>query len=114
MKDEYIVVLVAASSEDEGAAIAKVLVSETLAGCVNIVKGVRSIYSWQGRVEDEQEVLLIAKTRRELFEKLAEKVRELHSYEVPEIISVPVEEGSEAYLNWLTNATRIKAAPKHG
>ena len=102
---EYIVVLITAPGEDEAARIARALVEGRLAGCVNILKGVRSVYSWEGRVEDSPEVLMIVKTRRELFGPLSAKVRELHSYSVPEIISFPVAEGSADYLNWLTEVT---------
>ena len=102
---EAVVVFITASNEDEGANIAKTLVGERLAGCVNIVKDIRSIYRWEGKTEDEKEVLMIAKTQRSLFTKLSQRVRELHSYTVPEIIAMPVVEGSEDYLSWLKNVT---------
>ncbi len=102
---ENIVVFITASNEEEAAKIARALVEARLAGCVNMLKGIRSIYSWQGKVEDESEVLMIAKTRRDLFEALLEKVKELHSYSVPEIIAFPIVEGSADYLNWLKEVT---------
>ncbi len=102
---ENIVVFITASNEEEAAKIARALVEGRLAGCVNIVKGIRSIYIWQGKIEDESEVLMIAKTRRELFEALLEKVKGLHSYSVPEIIALPIVEGSPDYLNWLKEVT---------
>jgi len=102
---DNIVVFITASSEEEAAKIARALVEGRLAGCVNIVKGIRSIYSWQGKIEDESEVLMIAKTRRELFKALLAKVKELHSYSVPEIIAFPIVEGSGDYLNWLKEVT---------
>ncbi len=102
---EAVVVFITASNEDEGANIAKTLVGERLAGCVNIVKDIRSIYRWEGKTEDEKEVLMIAKTQRSLFTKLSQRVRELHSYTVPEIIAMPVVEGSEDYLSWLKDVT---------
>ncbi|MCL5024545.1 MAG: divalent-cation tolerance protein CutA [Nitrospirae bacterium] len=102
---ENIVVFITASNEEEAAKIALALVGERLAGCVNIVKGIRSIYRWQGKVEDEAEVLMIAKTRRELFGALSKKVKELHSYSVPEVIAFPVAEGSAEYLDWLKEVT---------
>lgn len=105
---DYVVVFVTASSEDEAAKMAKVLVEETLAGCVNIVRGVRSIYSWQGKIEDESEALLVIKTRQELYGALEEKVREMHSYEVPEVIAFPIVEGSKGYLDWLWDVTAKK------
>ncbi len=102
---DNIVIFITASNEDEAAKIARALVGERLAGCVNIIKNIRSIYSWQGNVEDEEEVLMIAKTQRSLFENLLRKVKELHSYTVPEIIAMPIIEGSEDYLKWLKEVT---------
>jgi periplasmic divalent cation tolerance protein len=102
---DAIVVFITASNEDEGANIAKALVGERLAGCVNIVKDIRSIYMWEGKTEDEKEVLMIAKTQKSLFTKLSQRVRELHSYTVPEIMAMPVVEGYEDYLSWLKAVT---------
>jgi periplasmic divalent cation tolerance protein len=100
-----IVVLITASSEDEAAKIARALVDARLAGCVNIIKNIRSIYSWEGKIEDEPEVLMIAKTRKTLFDNIIKKVKELHSYTVPEIIALPIIDGSEDYLRWLREVT---------
>jgi periplasmic divalent cation tolerance protein len=102
---ETIVVYITAPNEDEAARIAKAIVEERLAGCINIVKGIRSIYNWQGKIEDDAEVLMIVKTQRHLFEPLKRRVKELHSYTVPEIIALPIIEGSEDYLNWLKEVT---------
>ena len=102
---EAIVVYITAPNEEEAARIARTIVEERLAGCVNIVKGIRSIYSWQGKIEDDSEVLMIVKTQRHLFEALKRRVKELHSYTVPEIIALPVIEGSDDYLNWLKEVT---------
>ncbi|MCL0105744.1 divalent-cation tolerance protein CutA [Thermodesulfovibrionales bacterium] len=103
---EAIVVYITVSNEEEAAKIARTIVEERLAGCVNIVKGIRSIYSWEGRIEDDAEVLIIAKTQRHLFELLKERINDLHSYDVPEIIAMAIAEGSENYLNWLKGVTR--------
>lgn len=102
---ETIVVFITAANEEEAVKIARALVEERLAGCVNIIRNIRSIYSWQGKIEDEAEVLMIAKTQRSLFDKLSQKIKELHSYTVPEIIALPVVEGSEDYLKWLKEVT---------
>ena len=102
---DEIVVLITASDEVEAARMARALVEAKLVGCVNIVKDIRSIYSWQGKIEDEREVLMIAKTRKSLFDPLMKRVKALHSYTVPEIIALPVIEGSEDYLNWLKVVT---------
>ncbi|MBI4849819.1 MAG: divalent-cation tolerance protein CutA [Nitrospirae bacterium] len=100
-----IVVLVTVPNEDMAATIAKALVEARLAACANLIKGIRSIYTWQGKVEDEQEVLMIIKTQMKLFDGLKAKVKEIHSYEVPEIIALPIAAGSEDYLNWLRRST---------
>lgn len=102
---DEIVVFITASNEDEAAKIARTLVEAGLAGCVNIIKNIRSIYRWQGKIEDETEVLMIAKTQKSLFDVFIKKVEELHSYTVPEIIAMPIIEGSEDYLKWLREVT---------
>ncbi|UCG21802.1 MAG: divalent-cation tolerance protein CutA [Deltaproteobacteria bacterium] len=104
MKD-YIVVYVTAPAE-EAPQLAKTLVEEKLVACVNIVPGLRSIYWWQGNVEDEPEVLCIMKTRSNLFEPLRDRVVELHSYEVAEIIALPILAGSPPYLDWIKENTK--------
>jgi periplasmic divalent cation tolerance protein len=103
---DYIVVLVTAPAE-EAVDLAKTLVDERLVACVNIVPGLRSIYWWQGKVEDEPEVLCIMKTRTTLFEALRDRVRELHSYEVEEIIALPIMAGNPPYLDWIKENTKI-------
>jgi len=97
----YIIALVTAPNEDEAAAIARGIVGERLAACANIIRNVRSIYRWEGEVQDDPEVLIVIKTRKELFGKLEARVRQLHSYEVPEVISLDITAGSEPYLRWL-------------
>lgn len=105
MEHKGIVVYITAPNEDEAARMAKALVEARLAGCVNIIRNIRSIYSWQGRIEDEPEVLMVVKTQKSLFEELSKKVRELHSYSVPEIIALPIIEGSQDYIRWLNEVT---------
>ncbi|OGW55674.1 MAG: cytochrome C biogenesis protein CcdA [Nitrospirae bacterium RBG_13_43_8] len=100
-----IIVLITTSDEVEAARIARALVEARLAGCVNIIKDIRSIYSWQGKIEEEKEVLMMAKTQKSLLDPLMEKVKELHSYTVPEIIALPIIQGSEDYLKWLKEVT---------
>lgn len=102
---DNIVVFITASNEDEASRVAHSLVENRLAACVNIIRNVRSIYSWQGKIEDDSEVLMIAKTQRTLFDALSKRVKELHSYTVPEIIAVQIVDGSEDYLKWLMEAT---------
>jgi len=102
---DYIVVFVTAP-EGEAVDLAKTLVEERLVACVNIVPGLRSIYWWRGKVEDEPEVLCIMKTRSNLFESLRDRVRELHSYEVEEIIALPIVAGNPPYLDWIRENTQ--------
>lgn len=97
-----IVVLVTCSSPKEAKEIAHAVVEARLAACVNIFQSsVQSIYRWKGHVESAREVLMILKTSRERFAALASEIRRLHSYDVPEIIALPVERGSRDYLRWL-------------
>jgi periplasmic divalent cation tolerance protein len=105
-----IVIFITTSEEDEAAKIAKELVEARLAGCINIIKDIRSIYRWEGKIEDESEVLMIAKTQKSLFNAFVKKVKEIHSYTVPEIIALPVVEGSEDYLKWLREVTGISSS----
>ena len=102
----FIAVFVMCGSEEEATKIAHALVEERLAACVNIVSPIRSIYRWEGKVCDEWEWLLIIKTQQTRFEDLEKKVRSLHSYRVPEIVSLPIIEGHQPYLNWLEEMTR--------
>lgn len=103
---DFIVVLITAPNEEEASKMANDLVSSRHAACVNIIRNIRSIYRWQGKVEDEAEVLMIVKTRQELFRDLEKRVKELHPYTVPEIIALPIIEGFEGYLGWLKEETR--------
>ena len=100
-----IVVFITTSSEDEAARIARELVGAQLAGCVNIIRDIRSIYSWESKIEDDHETLMIVKTRKSLFSQLENKVQELHSYSVPEIVAIPIDDGSQEYLKWLRSVT---------
>lgn len=93
--------LVTAPDEATAAALARALVTERLAACVNRLPGVRSTYRWQGELHDEAEVLLIAKTTAAGYPALERRIRELHPYEVPEIVALPIEHGSTPYLAWL-------------
>src|SRR5574341_1216098 len=98
---EFIVVFVTVGSSAEGERLACALVEERLAACVNRIAAVQSVYRWQGKVEQSAEELLVIKTRADLFAALEKKVRELHSYAVPEVIALPIMKGSESYLRWL-------------
>jgi periplasmic divalent cation tolerance protein len=97
----YCIVWITAGSMDEASAIAQALVEERLAACCNVIPGIRSVYRWQDAVQVDAEVLLICKTRRSVYDGLAERVRELHSYDVPEIICTDIACGSVPYLKWI-------------
>jgi len=98
---DKIVVLSTCATEEEGAKLARVLVEARVAACVTVVPGARSIYRWQGAVESAVECLLIIKSSRQLFEPLRTALEEAHTYDVPEVLAVPVVEGAANYLNWL-------------
>jgi periplasmic divalent cation tolerance protein len=100
--ERFQLVLTTAGSEDQARAIAQALVERRLAGCVTIVTQACSIYRWEGKVQEEHEKLLLIKSSERLFPRLTQAIRELHSYEVPEILALPVGAGEENYLGWLS------------
>lgn len=95
------IVLTTAGSQEEARKIAGALVERKLAACVNIVPQIESVYRWQGKVESATEWLLIVKTQAESFARVRDAIKELHSYELPECIVIPIEGGSEEYLKWI-------------
>jgi periplasmic divalent cation tolerance protein len=101
--ERFQVVLSTAGSGEQARAIAGALVRRRLAACVNVLPGALSVYRWKGEIQEEEETLLVIKSARRLFPALREAIRELHSYEVPEILALSVEEGDPAYLGWLTD-----------
>jgi periplasmic divalent cation tolerance protein len=104
--DEVRVVLITAPDADSGATLARALVDERLAACVNLVPGVRSIYRWEGRVEEGDEVLMVVKTRATRCKELAARVNDLHPYDVPEVLELAIDGGSSAYLDWVRAESR--------
>ncbi len=104
-KESYIVVFVTTTTEDNAAAMGRALVEERLAACANLIGPIRSIYRWQEVVEDGAELLLMIKTRASLFPELETRIKELHPYEVPEIVAINIEQGSTEYLDWLGDST---------
>lgn len=105
---DTLVVLVTAPSAEEGRTIARSLVAEHLAACVNVVPGVRSVFFWEGQLQEEVEALLVVKTRRERYEALQRRILELHPYSVPEVLALPVETGSPTYLAWVGETVRAE------
>ena len=98
---EAIVVLMTAANGEEAARLADMLIGAHLAACVQILPEMESVYRWQGKIERQPEILLLAKTSRSKFDDLEREVRALHSYETPEIIALPIVAGSTPYLEWL-------------
>lgn len=101
-----VVVFVTASNRKEAENIASGLLKGRLAACVNMISGVSSFFRWEGKVDKAKETLLIIKTRKALMDKLIKKVKSLHSYEVPEIIALPVISGYKRYLGWVDESAR--------
>jgi periplasmic divalent cation tolerance protein len=100
------IVLSTAGSEDEARKIALHLVENRLAACVNIVRGMESVYRWQEKVESNRELLLLIKTSAERFPGVRDAIRKLHSYELPECVAISVEEGSSDYLEWIERSVK--------
>ena len=92
--------------------IAHSIVSEGIAACVNIVPGIRSIYQWKDEICDDSELLLLIKSSGENFESVCSRIRQLHTYDTPEVIAVPIKEGDPDYLNWLHAQLKHQPAPK--
>jgi len=104
---DKLIVFVTCGSREVAEEISKTVVTERLAACVNVLPGIRSCYEWDGKMEWAEELLLLMKTTKDRYEELESRVRELHSYEVPEILAVPVATGLEKYLSWVdTNCRR--------
>ena len=106
MENDYIIVIVTTANKSEAEKIAHSLFDERLVACANIIGPVHSLFWWHGKIENAEEYMLLMKTRSEMFEKLAEKIKALHSYEVPEIIAIPIVKGFKPYLKWLNNSLR--------
>jgi periplasmic divalent cation tolerance protein len=110
-KQGYIVVFITTSSVEEAQKIGSTLVEERLVACTNIISPVQSIFRWEGKISDEREALLMAKTKGALFDDIVVRVKQLHSYSVPEIIAIPIAAGSQDYLNWISEETKDIETP---
>jgi len=104
-----IVIFVTASGKEEAEKIAKALVEEKLAACVNIINAVESLFWWENKVDRVSEALLIIKSSDEKFAEISQTVKSLHSYEVPEIIALPITNGYKPYLDWINESIRKPA-----
>lgn len=106
MEDEALVVLITVPSRETGTKIAQTLLERRLAACVNLLPQIQSMYWWEGKIQTDEEVILVVKTRRELFESdLMPAVRQIHPYDLPEIIALPVAQGLPEYLAWIMEST---------
>jgi periplasmic divalent cation tolerance protein len=105
MHDEFIQVVTTAASQDGAKKIAQALLEQRLAGCVQMVGPVKSMYRWKGQIETAVEWQCWIKTRRAKYEAVAQVIRQNHTYEVPEILAIPIVEGAESYLRWLASET---------
>jgi len=105
----YIVCLVTIDDIEKAVRIGQFLVENKLAACVNLLPEIRSIYSWQGKIHDELETLMIIKTRKDVFKDLQKAIKELHPYEVPEIITLPIDQGLPEYLQWIHDSVSPKS-----
>ncbi len=106
MSDEFCIVFVTVPAGEDAEKMAECLVHEHLVACCNLVPGVRSFYRWKGKIARDDETLMVMKTRREQFESLCSRVAELHSYEVPEVVAIPIVAGHKPYLDWLREETQ--------
>ena len=105
MVTDKIVVLTTCESLDQARTLARALLEQRLAACVNILPGATSIYRWKGEIEEAPEVSLLIKSRRDVFPQLQAAIAHLHTYEIPEAIALPIVAGSDAYLHWLDRET---------
>ena len=106
---DYAFILTTVSTEEEGHLIANELVKNKLAACVNIVPKVHSVYEWENTIQNETEVLLMIKTTKAREKDIYQTVQSLHSYDTPELITLPIDNGSDTYLHWLENSVRSTA-----
>jgi len=102
-----IVIFITSGSEEEAKKLARVLVEEKLAACINIIHGVESLYWWKGKMESSKEWMLVVKTQRKKVKEVVKRVKEIHSYEVPEVIALPIVEGNKDYLQWISDALTL-------
>jgi periplasmic divalent cation tolerance protein len=103
---DFIIVLVTTADKEEAEKISQALLNEKLIACANIVSPVASCFLWQGKIDKAEECLVVMKSRKDLFGELARRVKALHSYEVPEVLALPIVEGSVDYLAWIGNVLK--------
>lgn len=109
---DKVVIMVTAASRRECRKIARHLVEEKLAACVNITQAIESIYRWEGKLADEKEFVMLIKSKRELFPEIKAAIAKLHSYHTPEIVCLPIIDGSRNYLQWIADSVKAAAPPE--
>ena len=107
MKTNYIIILVTCKDKLEAEKITQLLLEERLIACGNIISPVTSFFHWHGKIDKAEECLIVMKSRMDLFGQVAERVKGLHSYEVPEVLALPIVEGSKAYLDWMSVVLKL-------
>jgi len=107
LKEEYIQVTTTTASKEDAQRIARALVERRLAACVQVIGPIESTYWWKGKIESAQEWLCVAKTRARFYKRVEKAIKEMHPYEVPEIVAVEIREGSEEYLRWVHEELRL-------
>jgi periplasmic divalent cation tolerance protein len=103
----YSIIYITTSGVDEAKKIAKILLEERIVACCNIIPKIESLYWWKGEIEEDQESLLLTKTRSNLVDKVIARVEEIHTYETPCALEIQIKKGSEDYFDWLENALRV-------
>lgn len=103
---EYIVIYCTVPNKKEGVEIARALLEQKIVACVNIIDKVESVFSWDGKIMEEKEALMIIKTKQEFFTRINHTIQKLHSYNVPEVIALPIVEADETYLKWIEHEVR--------
>ena len=103
MSSPFIVVITTTSKKEEAKKIAQTLLTEKLAGCVQIVGPINSYYHWESKLCEDEEWICLIKSNQENYQALEKRIQEIHNYEVPEIISLPIQDGNQSYLSWLNN-----------
>jgi len=102
-----IVIFITSRSKEEAKKLTRKLVEEKLAACINIISNVESLYWWKGKIETSKECMLVVKTHGKKIEEIIQRVKEIHSYEVPEIIALPIVEGNKDYLTWISDVLSL-------
>jgi len=97
----YIIVLMTASNKEEAIKIVRILLEEKLIACANMIEAISSFYWWKGKIQEDKEVLVIMKSNKNLFKNLSSRIMKLHSYDIPEILAIPIVDGSSSYLDWM-------------